>query len=209
MLDVEKLGEPCRPLGDKRGFRHDDKRGQLQMRDDESSDDRFPEPGWGREDSVVVLEQLVGSMLLLGTKGAAELGRNVSACVSLVAIGVADADFIEQLKQTLPASSWKGDMPLDVRQEKPLVGIGAELFVNEDAIAFALSFPLEWQGYQVAESAFRNSRLSWEHAVVGIELDRFGAPHCFGDEGASEVAGELCVYRAVEEEPDMATVSRS
>lgn len=98
---------------------------------------------------------------------------------------------------------------LDVRQEKPLIGVGVELFVNEDAIAFALSFPLEWQGYQVAESAFRNSRLSWEHAVVGIELDRFGAPHCFGDEGASEVAGELCAYRAVEEEPDMATVSRS
>lgn len=112
MLDVEKLGEPRRPLGDKRGFRHDDKRGQLQMRDDESSDDRFPEPGWGREDSVVVLEQLVGSMLLLGTKDAAELGRNVSACVSLVAIGVADADFIEQLKQALLASSWKGGMPL-------------------------------------------------------------------------------------------------
>lgn len=112
MLDVEKLGEPCCPLGDKRGFRHDDKRGQLQMRDDESSDDRFPEPGWGREDSVVVLEQLVGSMLLLGTKDAAELGRNVSACVSLVAIGVTDADFIEQLKQALLASSWKGDMPL-------------------------------------------------------------------------------------------------
>lgn len=98
---------------------------------------------------------------------------------------------------------------LDVRQEKPLIGVGMELFVNEDAIAFALSFPLEWQGYQVAESAFRNSRLSWEHAVVDIELDRFGAPHCFGDEGASEVAGEFCAYGAVEEEPDMATVSRS
>lgn len=209
MLDVEKLGEPCRPLGDKRGFRHDDKRGQLQMRDDESSDDRFPEPGWGREDSVVVLEQLVGSMLLLGTKDAAELGRNVSACVSLVAIGVADADFIEQLKQALLASSWKGDMPLDVRQEKPLIGVGVELFVNGDAIAFALSFPLEWQGYQVAESAFRNSCLSWEHAVVGIELDRFGAPHCLGDEGASEVAGKLRAYGPLEEEPDMATVSRS
>lgn len=51
-------------------------------------------------------------MLLLGTKDAAELGRNVSACVSLVAIGVADADFIEQLKQALLASSWKGGMPL-------------------------------------------------------------------------------------------------
>lgn len=98
---------------------------------------------------------------------------------------------------------------LDVRQEKPLVGIGAELFVNEDAIAFALSFPLEWKGYQVAESAFRNSRLSWEHAVVGIELDRFGAPHCFGDECASEVAGKLRAYGPLEEEPDMATVSRS
>lgn len=97
----------------------------------------------------------------------------------------------------------------DPREEKPLIGVGVELFVNEDAIAFALSFPLEWQGYQVAESAFRNSRLSWEHAVVGIELDRFGAPHCFGDECASEVAGKLRAYRAVEEEPDMATVSRS
>ncbi|MEI2998069.1 MAG: hypothetical protein V8T51_02205 [Senegalimassilia faecalis] len=82
------------------------------------------------------------------------------------------------------------------------------MFVNEDAIAFALSFPLEWQGYQVAESAFRNSRLSWEHAVVGIELDRFGAPHCFGDECASEVAGELRAYGPLEEEPDMAAVSR-
>ena len=98
---------------------------------------------------------------------------------------------------------------LDPRKEKPLIGIGAELFVNEDAIAFALSFPLEWQGYQVAESAFRNSCLSWEHAVVGIELDRFGAPHCFGDEGASEVAGKLRAYGPLEEEPDMATVSRS
>lgn len=95
------------------------------------------------------------------------------------------------------------------RKEKPLVGIGAELFVTEDAIALALSFPLEWQGYQVAESAFRNSRLSWEHAVVGIELDRFGAPHCFGDECASEVAGKLRAYGPLEEEPDMATVSRS
>lgn len=112
MLDVEKLGEPCRPLGDKRGFRHDDKRGQLQMRDDESSDDRFPEPGWGREDSVVVLEQLVGSMLLLGTKDAAELGRNVSACVSLVAIGVVGIGFVEQLKQALLAPSWKSNVPL-------------------------------------------------------------------------------------------------
>lgn len=98
---------------------------------------------------------------------------------------------------------------LDVREEKPLIGVGVELFVNEDAIAFALSFPLEWQGYQVAESAFRNSRLSWEHAVVGIELDRFGAPHCFGDECASEVAGKLRAYGPLEEEPDMATVSRS
>lgn len=96
-----------------------------------------------------------------------------------------------------------------MRQEKPLIGVGVELLVNEDAIAFALSFPLEWQGYQVAESAFRNSRLSWEHAVVGIELDRFGAPHCFGDEGASEVAGKLRAYGLLEEEPDMATVSRS
>ena len=97
----------------------------------------------------------------------------------------------------------------DPRKEKPLVGIGAELFVNEDVIAFALSFPLEWQGYQVAESAFRNSRLSWEHAVVGIELDRFGAPHCFGDECASEVAGKLRAYGPLEEEPDMSAVSRS
>lgn len=112
MLDVEKLGESCRPLGDKRGFRYDDKRWQLQLRDGEGSDRCFPESGWRRENSAVVLEQLAGSMLLLGTKDAAELGRNVSACVSLVAIGVADADFIEQLKQALLASSWKGGMPL-------------------------------------------------------------------------------------------------
>lgn len=64
-------------------------------------------------------------------------------------------------------------------------------------------------GIQVAESAFRNSRLSWEHAVVGIELDRFGAPHCFGDECASEVAGKLRAYGPLEEEPDMSAVSRS
>lgn len=84
-----------------RGFRHDDKRGQLQMRDDESSDDRFPEPGWGREDSVVVLERLVGSMLLLGTKDAAELGRNVFARVPLVVIGAVGIGFVEQPKQAL------------------------------------------------------------------------------------------------------------
>ena len=112
MLDVEKLGELCRPLGDKRGFQHDDKRGQLQLRDGEGSDHCFPESGWRRENSAVVLEQLAGSMLLLGTKYAFELGRNVFARVPLVVIGVADADFIEQLKQALLAPSWKSNVPL-------------------------------------------------------------------------------------------------
>lgn len=59
-----------------------------------------------------MLEQLVGSMLLLGTKYAFELGGNVFARVPLVVIGVVGIGFVEQLKQALLAPSWKSNVPL-------------------------------------------------------------------------------------------------
>lgn len=71
----------------------------------------FPNPV-GAENSAVVLEQLAGSMLLLGTKYAFELGRNVFARVPLVVIGVVGIGLVEQLKQALLAPSWKSNVPL-------------------------------------------------------------------------------------------------
>lgn len=97
----------------------------------------------------------------------------------------------------------------DLRQEEPLVGVGAKLLVDEDAVAAALRPTLEGRGDQVSEPSFGNGRLSREHAVVSIESDRFRMRHRLRDERAAEVAGELRAYGALEEEPDVAAVARA
>jgi len=55
---------------------------------------------------------------------------------------------------------------MDLRQHFPLVGIRIEVFINEHAVSFASSHTLQWQGYKIAQSSFRQGVLVWKETVV-------------------------------------------
>ena len=98
---------------------------------------------------------------------------------------------------------------LDLGEEEPLVDVGLEVLIHKHAVAAPLGAALEGRGVQVSKPSFGNGRLSWEHAVVGVEGDRPCRRHGLGDERAAEVARELGGNRALEEEPHVPAVARA
>lgn len=99
--------------------------------------------------------------------------------------------------------------PLRTRKIQPLVGVGDEVFVNEDTVSSPLRLTLEWCRNKVSETAPRDSCLGWQHTIESIEIQCWLQSHCVRDKCAPEVACQLRVDRLGKEKPDVATISRT
>lgn len=92
-------------------------------------------------------------------------------------------------------------------EESPLVGMGLELFVDEDAVSFGARSFLQGEGNEISEAAAWEGVLIWEEAVVRGELGLGAAFGGFGEEVGGEFSDESCGDGFFEEEPDVCAVS--
>ena len=95
------------------------------------------------------------------------------------------------------------------RQERPLVGMGIETVVQEDAVAALPWAALQRQRNEIAEAAGRHGVLAREEPVVGLEPDIRVELHRLGDQMGAETAREGGGHRLGEEDPDMRAIART
>ena len=88
-----------------------------------------------------------------------------------------------------------------------MVGVGLEVFVDEEAVSFGAGSFLEGKGDEVPETAAREGVLIGEEAVVGGELGLGSAFGGFGEEEGGEFSGEGGGDGFLEKEPDVGAVA--
>ncbi|OIQ72318.1 hypothetical protein GALL_460570 [mine drainage metagenome] len=98
---------------------------------------------------------------------------------------------------------------LDGGQECPLVRVGAQLGVDEDAETLIPRALLQRQGDQVAEPAFGYRVLIREQPVVGREPELPRARAGVADGGRAQAADIACRHAAGEEHPGMGALTGS
>ena len=95
----------------------------------------------------------------------------------------------------------------DAGHEPPLVFIGTEVLIHEDAVVLIPGRLLEGKGDQVSEAALRQGVLIGEKAVVRFEGQFMPSAHGTGQESRTELPRQACGKGIHKEEPGMRPVS--
>ena len=94
-------------------------------------------------------------------------------------------------------------------EKRPLIGVGIEIVIEEQAVTPLTRLLLQGQGDQVAESALGQRVLVGKEAVVRIKADVGPVLHRFRENQRTELAGECGRKGLLEKEPHVRAGSRA
>ena len=94
-------------------------------------------------------------------------------------------------------------------EKRPLVRVWRCALIEKEAVAVLARFPLQRQGDQIAQSAFRERILAGEEAVIGVQADLRPALHGLRQQEGAHLARQRGRNWLGEEEPAVPAVART